>query len=101
MPERVALVLDRYPHDLIPVARDMPVAPLMRALPDWTLVYEDDAFLLFVRPRLALPYADRRGQNIVRAFPWEAAAAAERRPWRTSSAKRIRMRRVSRRWRSS
>jgi hypothetical protein len=62
-------MLERYPHDLILVERDMPVAPLMRALPDWTLVYEDDAFLLFARSGLALRYADRRGQNIVGAFP--------------------------------
>jgi hypothetical protein len=47
----------------------MPVAPLMRALPGWMLVYEDDAFLLFARSGLALRYADRRGQNIVGAFP--------------------------------
>jgi len=62
-------MLDRYPHDLILVERDMPVAPLMRALPGWSLIYEDDAFLLFARSGLALPYVDRRGQDIVGVFP--------------------------------
>jgi hypothetical protein len=47
----------------------MPVAPLMRALPGWSLIYEDDAFLLFARSGLALPYVDRRGQDIVGVFP--------------------------------
>jgi hypothetical protein len=62
-------MLERYPHDLVLVARDMPVAPLMREQPGWTLVYEDDSFLLFARTRLGLPYIDRRGQQIVGSFP--------------------------------
>lgn len=62
-------MLERYPHDLILVLRDMPIAPLLRTEPGWTLVYEDDAFLLFARPGLALPYVDRRGERIVGSFP--------------------------------
>ncbi len=62
-------MLERYPHDLVLVERDMPVAPLMRSQAGWTLVYEDDAFLLFARPGLALPYADRRGERIIGEFP--------------------------------
>jgi len=64
-----AEMLGRYPHDVILVERDMPVAPLMRAEPGWTLVYEDDTFLLFARPGLELPYADRRGERIFGVFP--------------------------------
>src|SRR5262249_21570004 len=64
-----AEMLGRYPHDVILVERDMPVAPLMRAQPGWTLVYEDDTFLLFARPGLKLTYADRRGERIVGTFP--------------------------------
>jgi hypothetical protein len=62
-------MLERYPHDLVLVERAMPVAPLMRTQAAWTLVYEDDSFLVFARPGLALPYADRRGQRIVGSFP--------------------------------
>jgi len=62
-------MLERYPHDLILVERDMPVALLMREQPGWRLVYEDDTFLLFARPGLKLPYADRRGERIVGTFP--------------------------------
>ncbi len=62
-------MLERYPHDVILVARDMPVASLMRAQPGWTLAYEDDTFLLFARPGLKLPYADRRGERTVGTFP--------------------------------
>jgi len=61
--------LERYPNDLVLVARDMPVAPLMRTQPGWKLVYEDDAFLLFARAGVELPYTDRRGQRIVGSFP--------------------------------
>jgi hypothetical protein len=64
-----AEMLSRYPHDVILVERDMPVASLMRAQPGWTLAYEDDTFLLFARPGLKLPYADRRGERIVGTFP--------------------------------
>jgi hypothetical protein len=47
----------------------MPVAPIVRAQTAWTLVYEDDSFLMFARPGLVLPYTDRRGQRIVGSFP--------------------------------
>ena len=62
-------MLERYPHDLVLVERDMPVGPLMRSQPGWKLVYEDDTFLVFARPGLALPYLDRRGQRIIGSFP--------------------------------
>jgi hypothetical protein len=57
-------VLERYPNDLVLVARDMPVAPLIRTQRGWTLVYEDDSFLLFARRGLEL-----RSQRIVGSFP--------------------------------
>jgi hypothetical protein len=61
--------LERYPHEAILVPRTRRVAPLMGTQPGWALVYQDDAFLLFARPELGLPTADRRGERIVGTFP--------------------------------
>jgi hypothetical protein len=61
--------LERYPSDLVLARRtDAIVAPL-EARAEWPLVYEDDAFLLFARPGLSLPYVDRRGERIVGRIP--------------------------------
>jgi hypothetical protein len=61
--------LDRYPSDLVLARRTDPVVVHLRTLGEWPLVYEDDAFLLFARPGLSVPYVDRRGERIVGRIP--------------------------------
>jgi hypothetical protein len=61
--------LDRYPSDLVLARRTDPLVVHLRTLGEWPLVYEDDAFLLFARPGLSLPYVDRRGERIVGRIP--------------------------------
>jgi hypothetical protein len=55
--------------DLVVVPRAAPVAPLMAGEAGWTIVYDDDAWIVFARPGLVLPYEDRRGQRIEGTFP--------------------------------
>jgi hypothetical protein len=62
-------MLSRYPHDLILVARDAPVAAPLSAEPGWTQVYQDDGFRLFARDGIHLPVVDRRGERIAGTFP--------------------------------
>lgn len=55
--------------DLVLAERSMPVAPLLAREPGWSVVYDDDAWLVFARPGLTLPYQDRRGAWIEGTFP--------------------------------
>jgi hypothetical protein len=63
-------VLSGMPEtDLVVAARTMRVVPLLAQEPGWSVVYEDDAWLVFARPGLALPRQDRRGERIEGTFP--------------------------------
>ena len=62
-------IRDRYPTDLILTERGWESAGALRAEGRWTLVYEDDTYLLFARPGLSLPYRDRRGETLEGTFP--------------------------------
>jgi hypothetical protein len=62
-------LLERYPTDLVLVPRAAPVVALLRTETTWSIVYEDDAYLLFARPGLELPTRDRRGEHLVGTFP--------------------------------
>jgi hypothetical protein len=55
--------------DLVVAPRTTPIAPLLGHEPGWTVAYDDDAWVVFARPGLALPYQDRRGQRIEGTFP--------------------------------
>jgi hypothetical protein len=60
--------LARYPSDLVLARRDAPIVGAMPAA-SWRLVYQDDVFVLLVRPGLQLPVVDRRGERLEGAFP--------------------------------
>jgi len=62
-------IRDRYPTDLILVERGWEAERALRDEGRWSLVYEDDTFLLFARPGLSLPYQDRRGARFEGTFP--------------------------------
>lgn len=61
--------LTRYPSDLVLAKRTDPVVAPMQGAAAWNTAYEDDAFVLFARSTLALPYLDRRGERIAGTFP--------------------------------
>lgn len=62
-------MLTAHPTDAALVQAGWPVEPAMRSEDGWRLVYEDDAYRLFVRRDLALPYVDRRGTRLQGTFP--------------------------------
>jgi hypothetical protein len=63
-------VLESMPAtDVVLVPRRTPIGGLLAREAGWTTAYEDDAWVLFARPGLALPYQDRRGERIEGAFP--------------------------------
>ena len=45
------------------------VGRLLAERSGWRRVYQDDAFEVFARPGLALPYVDSRGKRIEPLFP--------------------------------
>jgi hypothetical protein len=61
--------LDRYPTDLVLTPSDAPIAEPLATQTAWTVVYRDDAYLLFARPGLVLQERDRRGERLVGTFP--------------------------------
>ena len=69
--------LSRYPTDAVLVRPAVPIAALLDDATDdagrqaWTMVYRDDAFLLYLRQGLEgqFPRTDRRGQQIIGTFP--------------------------------
>jgi hypothetical protein len=61
--------LDRHPTDLVLTPADAPIAERLATQTAWTVVYRDDAYLLFARPGLALEVNDRRGERLVGTFP--------------------------------
>jgi len=59
--------LARYPSDVLLTPTDGPMASLVPE--PWRRVYVDDAYTLFARPGIELPFTDRRGQDIAASFP--------------------------------
>ena len=67
-PQLLPQELQRLPKtDAILCFRLSPLAPELAKL-GWPRVYDDDAFVLYARPGLDLPYQDRRGQSIRQWF---------------------------------
>jgi hypothetical protein len=64
-------VREKYPTDAVLVPAGVPIAPVLRAEGLWPLVYQDDAYLVFMRPEraAALARVDRRGQVPPGSFP--------------------------------
>lgn len=62
---------DRYPADAVLVATSTPVAEALRREGRWPLRYEDDAYLIFMRPERAasFPRVSRRGETPAGRFP--------------------------------
>jgi hypothetical protein len=61
--------LETYPTDLVLAPASAPVVEALATQTPWTIVYRDDAYVLFARPGLALPALDRRGERLVGTFP--------------------------------
>jgi hypothetical protein len=62
--------LDRYPTDLVLAQTTMPIAARLSTQSSWTIVYRDDAYVVFARPGFAaLPFRDRRGERLAGTFP--------------------------------
>jgi hypothetical protein len=61
--------LQRYPTDVVLARATAPVVAALTTQTAWTIVYRDDAYVLFARPGLALPFVDDRGHRIVGTFP--------------------------------
>jgi hypothetical protein len=62
-------LLERYPTDLVLARATVPVVHALATQTAWTIVYRDDAYVLFARPGLALPFVDERDRQIVGTFP--------------------------------
>ncbi len=62
-------VLDRYPTDAVLVPRGAPVETPLAADAEWPRAYEDDAYTIFARSQLGLPFVDERGKRFVGRFP--------------------------------
>jgi hypothetical protein len=62
---------DKYPTDAVLVPVSAPVANALRADGAWPLVYQDDAYQIYMRPERAAQLArvDRRGQIPPGSFP--------------------------------
>jgi hypothetical protein len=63
-------MLARYPTDLVLAQTTMPVTARLSTQSSWTIVYRDDAYVVFARPGFAsLPFRDRRGERLAGTFP--------------------------------
>jgi hypothetical protein len=62
-------VLEKYPTDAVLLRRGGPGARALRADGDWPVAYEDDVWVVLVRPGVALARADRRGERLPEALP--------------------------------
>ena len=58
-----------YPPDVVIAERAQPVVGAMVAEGQWPLVYQDDGWVVFARPGLALQARDRRGETVTGRFP--------------------------------
>lgn len=79
-------LLDKYDTDAILIHRLSPVAnqvpkicgldtdDLITTQKDWSIAYQDDAFILLADRKLVLPYEDYRGQQFSNRGAWEAFA---------------------------
>src|SRR6185436_1067217 len=61
--------LDAYATDLVLAPAGAQVVDALTTQSGWSIVYRDDAYVLFARPGLALPPNDRRGHRLVGTFP--------------------------------
>lgn len=61
-------ILDRYPTDAVLVRRGEPVEAALAAEPAWPRAYEDDAYAIFARRSMRLPFVDRRGERLAGGF---------------------------------
>jgi hypothetical protein len=61
--------LEEHPTDLVLAPATAPVVQALTTQTPWTIVYRDDAYALFARPGLPLPYIDRRDHRNVGTFP--------------------------------
>src|SRR6185295_14647307 len=61
--------LDAYPTDLVLAPAGAPVVDALATQSGWSIVYRDDAYVLFARAGLAFPPNDRRGHRLVGTFP--------------------------------
>ncbi|HWP67276.1 MAG TPA: hypothetical protein VNO26_15365 [Candidatus Limnocylindria bacterium] len=55
--------------DLVVTPRGAAVRELLAREPGWSIVYDDDGWVVFARPGLTYPYRDRRGERISGVFP--------------------------------
>jgi len=64
-------VREKYPTDAVLVPAGVPIAGVLRAEGRWPLVYQDDAYEVYVRPERAATLArvDRRGHIPTGGFP--------------------------------
>ena len=62
-------IRERYPTDLVLVRNDEPVGAALRDEGVWRMGYQDDVYTVFARPGVALPYRDRRGEQLSGTFP--------------------------------
>jgi len=60
--------LERYPTDLALIPIQTAVAQLMPGT-GWNLVYQDEAFRIYARPGLQLPFRDESGGHFPTSFP--------------------------------
>jgi hypothetical protein len=60
--------LAKYPTDLVLVPLNTAVAKLMSST-NWDLVYRDQAFRLYARPGLTLPFRDDSARSFPTSFP--------------------------------
>lgn len=57
-------VLEKYPTDAVLLRRHSPGDRTLRADGRWRLAYEDNVWVLFVRPGVSLAFADRQGERL-------------------------------------
>jgi hypothetical protein len=60
--------LEKYPTDLVLTPRNTTVAKLM-PWTGWSLVYRDESFEIYARPRMKLPFRDDTGRGFPVSFP--------------------------------
>jgi hypothetical protein len=62
-------MLERYPTDAVLVRHGEAIEPVLDQESGWRRVYDDDAYTIFARSTLALPFVTRRGERLVGSFP--------------------------------
>jgi hypothetical protein len=62
-------MLDRYPTDLVLSPAASPVVGKLARETRWTIVYEDEAWVLFAAAELALPHGQPMASRLTGSFP--------------------------------